>query len=693
MMAAASLQSQARRELLDVIDKLHARGISQHVDLPEIVVTGDQSAGKSSVLEAISGMAFPTGDNICTRFAIELILRRSHRVDVKVSIVPDADRPEREQEHLTMFSPGTDVTDSWLGDVIEEAKDFMGLDEPDKVFTKDVLRVEMSGPQQPHLTIVDLPGLFQADSSAESDRDSALVADMVLRYTKRPRSIVLAVVSAERQSSLQKVTQLARELDLTGVRTLGLITKPDTLDEGSESEAAYVKLAQSKDVESRLGWHVLKNRDRNTRDATSAERDEAEARLFSRSPWASIDPRHLGVSSLSPRLGNLLQDQILLHLPSLFADVYDGIDACKAELKRLGSPRASVRQQRRYLLETSQAFYRLMRAAVDGTYNDDFFGSPKTDQGYRRRLRAVVQNTLRAFSDTMHMKGHTRRIVDSHEDNQPLAPDEVLRTDFVEEITEMLSRSRGCELPGTLNPLVIGELFADQCRPWKAIAMELKEEIMQIVDDASQAMLFHVAAEETAAPILQAISSGIDELRIGLDAAFDQVLERYLRVHPITYDDTLVKTVHKVRADRRQRELEQRINSFLGARSLNSASVYRVSEAELSKLLLLEIEPDMEFFGSELAVDYMEAYYKISVKAFIDAISTLAIECSLLQKLPSVFDPEKIYDMSCEKISRLAVESETTALERKYHSEKLAVLETALDELKRLDSYRKRKVP
>ena len=60
------------------------------------------------------------------------------------------------------------------------------------------------------------------------------------------------MVSAKSDFSLQDVTELARELDKKGTRTLGLITKLDTLDAGSDSEASYFKLAQNKDVTFRL---------------------------------------------------------------------------------------------------------------------------------------------------------------------------------------------------------------------------------------------------------------------------------------------------------------------------------------------------------------------------------------------------------------------------------------------------------
>ena len=73
---------------------------------------------------------------------------------------------------------------------------------------------------------------------------------------KEPRSVILAVVSAKNDFANQIILKLARDADPSGKRTLGVITKPDTLVPGSESETMFVSLAKNQNVEFRLGWHV-----------------------------------------------------------------------------------------------------------------------------------------------------------------------------------------------------------------------------------------------------------------------------------------------------------------------------------------------------------------------------------------------------------------------------------------------------
>lgn len=75
------------------------------MELPQIIVCGNQSSGKSSMLEAISRVRFPSKNNICTRFAAEIVLRRSPHDRIEVSIEPgDSRKDEQEQQKLRAFT-------------------------------------------------------------------------------------------------------------------------------------------------------------------------------------------------------------------------------------------------------------------------------------------------------------------------------------------------------------------------------------------------------------------------------------------------------------------------------------------------------------------------------------------------------------------------------------------------------------
>src|SRR5690242_6954824 len=84
-------------DLLDSVDSLRSQGINHYVSLPQIIVCGDQSAGKSSVLEAISGVSFPVKSTLRTRFPTELVLRNSSKEGVSASIVPHHSCTESEK--------------------------------------------------------------------------------------------------------------------------------------------------------------------------------------------------------------------------------------------------------------------------------------------------------------------------------------------------------------------------------------------------------------------------------------------------------------------------------------------------------------------------------------------------------------------------------------------------------------------
>lgn len=221
-----------------------------------------------------------------------------------------------------------------------------------------------------------------------------------------------------------------------------------------------------------------------------------------------------------------------------------------------------VLHQHRYLLRVSQDFSVLMKAAVDGIYNDPFFGSAKTEDGYRKRLRAVVQNTLIGFQEEIQLKGQTHVIIESPCKNQGLTSAEISRSDYIDQVRALTRRSRGCELLGTFNPLIIGELFTEQCQPWRDIAVDAKDAILQAVYRATQAILDYITVDETVDGIFRIISRGIDTLKSDLNHKVTELLDPHYNGHPITYNHYLTDNVQKAQSDRRRRSFEKSFKEF-----------------------------------------------------------------------------------------------------------------------------------
>lgn len=259
------LQSQEYRQILDTVDRLRQCGLGAILPLPQLVVCGNQSSGKSSVLEAITEVPFPRKENLCTRFATEIILRRDKSESIRTKIIPDKSRQELEIKRLQEFTEV--ITDfSELPALIEKATEVMGLNENDdredanRAFSRDVLSIEIAGPNRPQLTLVDLPGLIQSANKMQTEADVKLIHSLVGDYLAEKRTVMLAVISAKDDYANQAILTKCREVDKDGKRTLGIVTKPDYLRPGSANEQIWLNLAQNRDVYFELGWHILKNR-------------------------------------------------------------------------------------------------------------------------------------------------------------------------------------------------------------------------------------------------------------------------------------------------------------------------------------------------------------------------------------------------------------------------------------------------
>ena len=616
-----ALASDRKLTLLDDIDKLRSQGVDQFVNLPQLIVCGDQSSGKSSVLEAISGIPFPIKDTAETRFATEVILRRSSDKVVTISIVPSIDRSAEEQERLaTLEKPLTNMGD--ISTIIHDAKAHMGVNDTSTGFSADVLRIEVSGPDQPHLTIVDLPGLIHSGTKNQSDESVRIVQDTVKKYMENRRSIILAIVTAKNDHVNQIVLKMSREVDPQGRRTMGVITKPDTLPIGSKSETGFLNLAQNTEIPFRLGWHVLRNRRYETQSTTTLERDEVERDFLAQGVWKDLPRDTVGIVTLRPRLSDILFAQIRAELPTLIEDIEGKITGCRDVLKKLGPSRETLDQQRQFLLKISQEFTSFAHAALDGSYGEFFFGEPRATDGSTKRLRAVVSKQSLDFAARVRIRGHARRIVDDGDEEEIDSDDNdrqnagtrretVSRSDFIDEIKVLLVITRGRELPGLFNPMIVADLFREQSKPWDSLARHHLNCVWKSTRLFLDLLMSHVADDSTSHALLsQVIDPLMDAKLVRMNEKLDEILTPYKVRHPITYNHYFTETIQKTKKRRHEAEMKRKLEPLL-SRSQRSYSDNGLTLQDIVSALDAETEADMDRYACSEILDCMEAFYKV----------------------------------------------------------------------------------
>lgn len=185
----------------------------------------------------------------------------------------------------------------------------MGLDSSDpnsKTFSDDVLKIEVCGPDQEHLSVIDVPGIFKKTTEGLTTKsDIGMVRNMVSSYMKNPRAVILAVIPANVDIATQEILEMAAECDAEGERTLGVLTKPDLVDSGAEQHV--LDLVEGKSHKLKLGWCIVRNRGQKELLELTADRNAVEQHFFmSQNPWARVEKDRVGVEALRRRLIEIL---------------------------------------------------------------------------------------------------------------------------------------------------------------------------------------------------------------------------------------------------------------------------------------------------------------------------------------------------------------------------------------------------
>ncbi|PGH13825.1 hypothetical protein AJ79_03393 [Helicocarpus griseus UAMH5409] len=696
-----SLQSAEQRELLDLVDRLRRAGLSSVLQLPQIVVCGDQSSGKSSVLEAITEIPFPRKENLCTRFATEIIMKRDGESCIICKINPDSTRPDEEQAQLRDFS--RKITDfAELPSVIDDATTAMGLNDR-KAFGKDVLSVELCGPNRPQLTLVDLPGLIHSANRSQSEEDVELIKSLVQEYICQSRTIILAVVSAKNDYANQVILDYCRKFDPKGSRTLGVITKPDFLRPGSENESVWLDLAQNRDIYFELGWHLLKNRGDGEHHMSFMERNLKEHVFFDSGSYKAIPKHAKGIESLRERLSQLLFCHLKRELPTLKEELDRMATTTRAQLDSLGRSRQTLAEQRAYLADFFSSGHDVVIMALNGNYDDSFFGDLSTlasidKSEVFRPLRAVIQELNIQFADCIHRRGHQFSIQenDTNESSDPIAltsdpkslgqttPAKLTREEAVQRVVKTLERNRGRELPGIFNPMLISLLFWEQSKGWEVIARDhvtkiaaaCKNFLFQVLDDFASPDIKSQLLNLAVLPALEkAKQAALNELKN---------IEEDRRRQPITYNhyftDTWQEKQQQHSRDNIRKLAEESTEQvFVETRRGPTIEKNYINPATFNAKFDQSVERDMDKFSAKQALDAHDAYYKSEKKYFVDVVAKQVIERRLVAPLAEVFSPRVLARYSDKEISFLASEPPETVRMREHLESRCKMFEEGQD--------------
>ena len=186
-------------------------------------------------------------------------------------------------------------------------------------FTEDVLRLDICGPDEDHLTVIDVPGIFRMITegvTTKQDRD--MVRSMVTSYMVNPRSLMLAVIPANVDIATQEILDMAQEVDAQGRRTLGVLTKPDLVDKGAHKPV--IDLLEGKRHKLSLGWHIVRNPGQQELDNANAaiNRHSLEDEFFRReAPWNTVQKEKRGIVSLRTKLQGVLAAHIRHEFPKV----------------------------------------------------------------------------------------------------------------------------------------------------------------------------------------------------------------------------------------------------------------------------------------------------------------------------------------------------------------------------------------
>ncbi|KAJ3319684.1 hypothetical protein HDU76_000474 [Blyttiomyces sp. JEL0837] len=393
---SSTAYSDRARRLINLVNTLRDAGAHIELDLPTVVVCGNQSVGKSSLIEALCGVALPRAEGTCTRVVTEVRMvvdssttsggnegdvtgtvgspkgvmsvgvgggggglstssmtslgstghlsstnetvttstnsnNRFHcRVRLRYEYDDKTGSPLRTHRELTFGSNITNpaevenrvrraqraLLNPSMGDPLRYLS--MKLDElsmnnteqgeNELKFSRNVVCVEIRGAAV-NLTLIDLPGIIRTVERKEDSGFIEMIQELVMSYIKKERAIIVGTITCKDEIDNQAIVHMAREVDPYGLRTIGVLTKPDTIEPGTHDR--WLQIMQGQTYPLKLGYWMIKNPSKTELDRHVSFEDarvREETFFASQSPWNLVrySLERFGVDSLRREMGRVL---------------------------------------------------------------------------------------------------------------------------------------------------------------------------------------------------------------------------------------------------------------------------------------------------------------------------------------------------------------------------------------------------
>lgn len=344
--------------LITVMNKLQdvfsTIGVSHKVDLPQIVVVGSQSSGKSSVLESLVGKSFlPRGTGIVTR--APLILHLIHPSD---SEIENSGTVDSKEWATFLHKPHAIYHDfDKVRKEIETRTEEIAGDK--KNITDNPIVLNVYSRLMYNLSFVDLPGLTKVPVGDQPEDIEEKIRNLILRYIRNPNSILLAVVTANTDPATSESLHIAKTVDPNGDRTLAVVTKIDIMDRGTDA----MELLSGEVIPVKLGIIGVINRSQKDINENKTIADSLVAeRAFFRKAYPSVADDH-GTVELGKRLQYLLIKKIKETCPELKKQLYDMNSVYRAQVKQYKEFTSNYDRSLLELITRTATGY---RASLDG---------------------------------------------------------------------------------------------------------------------------------------------------------------------------------------------------------------------------------------------------------------------------------------------------------------------------------------